>query len=214
MSVTLKTYHRRRSVRGFSILEVLTVAGIFMLLATFATLGFSSIARSYSLSSAAQNLASLVQLARQTASTKNIPVEVRIYQVPDFGSNSGSSTHWRVAAIFEGSAGQSRPLDKPLVFPARVVVSEDENASPLFKKMDEGSSQIIGFGATLRPYRAFTVRPNGTIVIEKSNELQGHEWFLSLHQDNEKREAANSLPSNYAAVQVNPVTARAKVWRP
>lgn len=197
---------------GFSLVELLVVIAVIAILSTMATAGLKNVARSTNLASAAQSLADQMALARQTASARNLPVEIRIYQLPEFDSTSGANMRWRGLQSFLMDGTKATPLGRATLFPSRVVVNSTA-ASPLFAAMEQTSGPFPGFGTDARPYRTITIRPNGQVETGTSTTLADNQWFLTLHHENDPV-VANSLPANFVAVQINPVTGRVGTLRP
>ncbi len=197
---------------GFSLLELLVVVAIIGIMATLAGAGLSSMQRAQGLGSASQMVAAQIQLARQTAAARNLPVEVRFYQLPDFGQSSGSASRWRAVGVFDGSATNAQTLQRPVHFPARVVIEPSPTASPLWTSMGASDAPLPGFGTGNWPYRALTVRPNGLVTVSGTSPAEAN-WFLSLRQESDVAEPGG-LPANFATIQINPFTARTQVLRP
>jgi len=207
------SYQRHYPPRGgFSLIELLVVIAIIAILATMATSAFSSMQRSQSLSSAAQLFAGQLYLARQTAVARNLPVEVRVYQLPDFGLSVGSPTYWRAVRIFDGSGPDAKPIFRSVSFPARIIVASDSTASPLFQSMAQSSGPVPGFGSANWPYRSLIIRPNMRVTLGGAAPPNSN-YFLSLRQENAPP-VADGLPSNFATLQINPFTARVVILRP
>jgi uncharacterized protein (TIGR02596 family) len=203
---------------AFSLLELLVVIAIIAVLATLATAGLDSVSRSTKLASAAQRLGDQIALARQTAVARNLPVEVRLYKLPDFDQTSGSPTVWRGLQLFLMDGVNATPVTRPLFFSHRVIISENSVVSPLLQ------NSISGLGAEITPaasvgafasadvrYKSFTIRPNGTVT--SGNNVPPGNWFLTIHHENQPK-SDGIKPANFATVQINPVTGKISVLRP
>ena len=203
---------------AFSILELLVVIAIIGILATLATAGLDSVSRSTKLASAAQRLGDQIALARQTAVARNLPVEVRLYKLPDFDLASGSPTIWRGLQVFLIDGLNATPVTRPLFFPHRVIVSENGEVSPLLQNSASSlgeevtpSSRVGAFAPADVRYKSFTIRPNGTVT--SSNNIPAENWFLTLHHEND-RKPDGIKPANFATIQINPVTGKVSILRP
>lgn len=172
----------------------------------------SSLQRAQSLTSAAQNFASQISLARQTAASRNLPIEVRIYQLPDFGSNTGTPVAWRGIAVFSGPSSEAEAISRPITFPERVVFETSSTASPLWASMAAKTGTFPGYGTTEWPYRALTIRPNLRASTGGTSPADT-DWALTLRQENDPADSGG-LPANFATIQINPFTARVNVLRP
>ncbi|MFM8716600.1 MAG: Verru_Chthon cassette protein D, partial [Spartobacteria bacterium] len=120
---------------AFSLIELLVVIAIIGILAAAAIGGLSNVARSTNLTSAAQRLGDQFALARQTAVARNLPVEVRIYKLPDYDATTGGATLWRGLQLFIKDGSTDVPASRPLFFPQRVIISENAQASPLLSDL-------------------------------------------------------------------------------
>jgi uncharacterized protein (TIGR02596 family) len=198
---------------AFSLIELLVVISIIGILSAAAIGGLSNVARSTNLTSAAQRLGDQFALARQTAVARNLPVEVRIYKLPDFDFTT-NATLWRGLQLFIKDGTNDVPASRPLFFPQRVIISENAQASPL----------LSGLGAELTPpsnvgafttanvrYKSFTIRPNGTVTATSS--IPDANWFLTVHHENDAK-PDGIKPANFATVQINPVTSKVTILRP
>jgi uncharacterized protein (TIGR02596 family) len=211
-------FFAERQPAAFSILELLVVIAIIAILATLATAGLDSVSRSAKLASAAQRLGDQIALARQTAAARNLPVEVRLYKLPDFDQTSGSPTVWRGLQVFLVEGGNATPVTRPLFFPNRVIVSENGAVSPLLQNSTSGLGEEItplgrvgAFGSADVRYKSFTIRPNGTLTA--SNNIPSENWFLTLHHENDPKPDGDK-PANFATIQINPITGKVSILRP
>lgn len=213
-----RPFFAERQPAAFSLLELLVVIAIIAILATLATAGLDSVSRSTKLASAAQRLGDQIALARQTALARNLPVEVRLYKLPDFDQTSGSPTVWRGLQVFLVEGGNATPVTRPLFFPNRVIISENNAVSPLLQNSASGlgaevtpTAPVGAFPSANVRYKSFTMRPNGTVTA--SNNIPSENWFLTLHHENDPK-PDGLKPANFATVQINPVTGKISVLRP
>lgn len=207
----------RRS-SAFSLVELLIVIAIMVTLAVLATSGLNHISRSSKLANTAQRLGDQISLARQTAVARNLPVEVRLYKLPEFDSTTGGASLWRGAQIFIMDGTTVVPASRLLLFPNRVIISENAAVSPLLENSSTGlgaeitpTSNVGAFSTGNVRYKSFTIRPNGTLAA--NNGIPDLNWFFTLHQENDPK-PDGLKPANFVTIQINPVTSKVTILRP
>lgn len=198
-----------RQFPAFSLIELLVVLAIIALLAALAAPGINSMLRGSHLSSASQVVVDQLNSARQAALSRQLPVEVRFYKLPAYDAPAGASpTIYRAMQSFMLDDTNSIPLTRVQYFPAPVVVSTIASQSSLFDDaiLPEKAGDIDAppFKKTDYSYRSFYFKPSGAINLPNTN------LFLTLIFQN----AASSLGSDYATIQLNPITGRPQVYRP
>ena len=191
---------------AFSLIELLVVISIIGILSAAAIGGLSNVARSTNLTSAAQRLGDQFALARQTAVARNLPVEVRIYDLPDYDLTTGNLMRGIQLYLSDGT-----PVSRPLLFPQRVIISTNTTASPMISFMDSVTTNFSSFGN--RSYKSFTIRPNATLSVTNANSLTDTNCFLTVHHANDAK-PDGIKPANFATVQINPVTSKVTILRP
>ena len=199
---------------AFSLLELLLVVGIISLLVALAANGLNNVARSSSLATAAQRLGDQIALARQNASSLNLPVEVRLYQLPDFDATNGTAILWRGLQLFsQNASGNVTPLSKPVLFPNRVIISSNSAISPLLTSLTRTSpvAAVGPFPSNSVSYVSFTIRPNGMVTPSTITDTNS---FLTLHQQNEPIRSGDTKPANFITIQINPITSKVTLLRP
>jgi uncharacterized protein (TIGR02596 family) len=198
---------------AFSLVELLVVISIISIISAAAIGGLSNVSRSTNLASAAQRLGDQFAVARQTAISRNLPVEVRIYKLPDFNSTTGGATLWRGLQLFIKDGTNDVPASRPLFFPQRVIISENAQASPLLTGLgtETPTSDVGAYTTENVQYKSFTIRPNGTLTATSS--IPDTDWFLTVHHENDPK-PDGIKPANFATVQINPVTSKVAILRP
>jgi len=197
--------------RGFSLVELLVVVAIIAILGSLAMAGLGNVTRSANLVNAAQRVGDQLTLARQAAVTRNLPVEVRFYEVPDWDAAPGDAAqYWRAVQTFVRDGTTATPLARPVLLPARVAINDGR--SPLWDRMtNTGTAALPGFGS--RSYRAITFRPNAMVDGFDGDNFNPAQAYLVLHHENEAGDG-DALPANFAVVQLNPLTGKVTVLRP
>ena len=216
------------SSRGFTMIELLVVVGIIVIMAALAMGGLSNVVRSSKLTNAAQRVADTINIARQTAAARNLPVEVRFYSLPYFGKTTGGAYIVRGMVLYiqdtpSNSVTASTnmvALTKPYFFPERIVGWQ--TASKLLNSTIVNyvpyTATKEGFGAISKNtvnYYAFTINPNGRLSPSAINTLSNYITLVNWEPDTPcNASTLPTVPKNCATIQVDPMTAKVTIIRP
>ncbi len=196
--------------RAFSIVELLVVIAIISILMALTVPAVSSLIENTNVTRGAQLVESQIQLARQLASSRNRPVEVRLIKVPAQSANGVSAIQlWQMDPPSGDNAAQSRPLTRAEMLPTAICISEDATAaSRLFAKCGFTNSIPSGSPLSGSAYAAFQIFPSG--LLSPYVDMQAA-YVTVLPTRNAKD---TSLPRNYAIIQINPMTGTPSTYRP
>ena len=208
--------------QGFTLIEMMVGgAMIALIVAAVAPMVFGTLI-STRLSSAGETLAGQISLARQIAVSRNMAVEVRLYEFED-PEAPGSSTAYRALAIMQASETGSRSeLGKQLTdtyyLPSGIAIGNTPAMSPILAsgslRSEADREKIIKRSANAR-YKAFQIRGDGTTNLEQlmQNEYHPNMSYLTLAEDRAIKDGAD-VPKNFYAVQIDPATGRTTSYRP
>lgn len=193
-----------RRDRAFSLVELLVVIAIIAALATAAVPAFNKLVMAGRLAAGGRMLIDEITFARQTALSRNLPVELRIYKLPK--DNAPSTSVWRGCQVFEmGSAGE-RSVGNLKFFTEPVVITEDTQKSSMLTMTAQTPTKDVGpYSAASVRYVAVRFSPSGMAGVTNSNNYV----TLVLEKDKPLSEGAN-----FVTVQVNPVTGTVRSYRP
>ena len=179
---------------------------------------------SSNLSGSANNVVAQLDLARQNASTRNLSVDVRIYQDPSKPKdNNGNYPYRIITLVIPASAsgvGSDEFLTQPLFLAGDAIIDSSTTYSSVLNT-SLGATGFQPVGATelstapnaVRglPYVKFTYLPNGTIHLDSSQQ-----WCLTLLNQNKAWGTPNTNgPAAYFVTVVLDVqTSRARVYQP
>ncbi|XHR26791.1 MAG: Verru_Chthon cassette protein D [Chthoniobacteraceae bacterium] len=191
---------------AYTLIELLVVIAIAASLMVIMVPSLRGMMDSGNLSRAGQLVGDQINLARQIAASSNSTVEVRFVNLPKYSASGYSAVQiWGINR--SGAMGALRAL---AVLPLGTVVSDNTSVSPAFlqsfaEPLTTGSMSIQGGSAQ---YASFQIRPAGIILpaITMKNFC-----FTVIPS---RAASSGTLPSNYATIQVNPLTAAAFAYRP
>lgn len=208
---------------GFTLIELLVVVAIMTVLLTLAASSASNMLDSINMRDAIQNIQSQFENARQTASTKNAIIIVRIYQEKDeFGEERWRAIEFGVPDLSLNPAAPNfqnpevnefEPNIKPLTPITRLPSGYIFHPSPTYSTLIADGQDALhageseDAGGNKRKYKSFLVLPDN-----RTNLPTDINWTLTIVKETDYKEAG--LPSNYATLELDPSTARMRVYRP
>lgn len=199
---------RRRGAPSFTLIELLVVVAILSLLAALSIPAFRSVSAASSLGAAKQVVTAELDLARQTAISRSVGVEVRFYQLPAYGAPSTAApAAFRAVQTFVQDAAATNALDKIAYFPKPALAAALATASPLLQSPAAGTFRLPEIGTNYR-YVSVFFAPGGAV-----QGLTAANSFLTLVLDKAPIQTAN-LPANFVTIQIDPVDGRVFTYAP
>jgi uncharacterized protein (TIGR02596 family) len=219
-------YHRpkgallkRAEPLAFTLIEMMVVIAIIAIIAAFVTPVAGSLLKASQLTQAGQLVVGQLSLARQTALSRNLPVEVRMYRFVDPeipGENKGK---YRAFQLFEVQAnGAILPLGQMSQLPQTVIIDSSGALSSILNQTQRPASKPAASAPKVPgveyayEYVAFRFRPDGsTDLLEPAEPAK--QWFLTLHGSNEG-DARPTAPPNFQTILINPFNGNIRTFRP
>lgn len=205
--------------RGFSLVELLIVVALIIVLASLSVPAFSSINRASALTASNQAVAGLLEQARQTAVTRNRPVEVRWYCYKA-GTDPEAYRALQLFIVESGPGGVpvTNPLSRAIKLSSPVIIATNSRISSLMddsklptagreKSPDASAPKLPETGLNYK-YRSFHFKANGGTDLSATDQ-----WFITLQSQNDQP-AANGAAANFATIQLDPQNGRTRVFRP
>ena len=224
--------------RAFTLIELLIVMAIIGVMITLTVPAFNGLGKANALGSTGNNLLDQLAQARQTAVAQNRVTELRIYKrrenpaaVADASMNPEKFRSFRIMVYSEpvwDAAKQdwistATPLAPRVDFPKRIVMTEDLTYSTLIYPYANTSPARTFLVEDLSPneknvsYQAIRFKPNGSTDLGITGTPDGDKWFLTIISDSDSNKAskpATRPASNYFTVMLDPVSGRARAYRP
>lgn len=196
------------SENGFSLIELLAVLLLIGILTTLLLLNGINVANAMRLTQAAQCIADEFQLAKATASGRNVPVDICfLSRIPPDAPELGE-VYCGVASRIVKNDGSTKWLGAPVWLPSGILIGSGSTLSSMLTV--PSSTTLAPKGAT--KYIPIRVRPNGEIEPAGTLTLSSS-WYVAIFG----RRDAGKQPAelqNYAVVQVDPRTSLPAVLRP
>jgi uncharacterized protein (TIGR02596 family) len=214
---------RNAAVRGFSLLELLTVLVVVVIVAALVMPSVQGLAGSSNLKGSANSIAAQLDLARQTAGARNRNIEVRLYQdttrSPD---TNGNSPYRLLALVIPGSADGSTSdafIAVPQGLPGDVIVDSSTAFSTVLNTglgaaglRPVAATEAASAPASVRnlPYVQFTFLASGRVNLDSSQQ-----WCLTLINENKALKNPTSGPAaDYVTLTISPQTSHVSMYQP
>lgn len=206
--------------RAFSLLEIVIVIGVIAIISVFTAPALSSLINGPMLTRASQTLANHIKLARQYATSKNRPIEVRVLRFHDPENLSGTSglEQFRAVQLLEVlESGVPVPIGNTEFFPQGIVLCADQRSSLLDpqgqpprtpSKPDRTDPGLPRGIEKDYEFVSFRYLPNGSTDLAAN-----YSWFMTLVTERDQS-TNKDLPANFFLLQIDPVSGKAKEFRP
>lgn len=198
-----------RGKSGFTLIELLVVIAIISIIATMTVPALKGSLDAVSLAGAGEVVTTSLNLARQTAMSRNVPVEVRIYKEDDgISSPPYRKIQLVIPAGTNGSANEE-PLGKAKLLPGQMIL--DSTAGKDFSTVLTAAGMDAPSGTGTGPHKVFKFRPDGSTDLDEG---AGTPWSLTIKNPNHLATDAGLPASNFITVVIDPLTGRTVVYHP
>jgi len=206
------------SEEAFSLVELLTVIALLSILAVATVPSLRGTMDGITINGAAGVIEAELSLARQTALSRNLPVEVRIYQHDD-----GTGVAWRMVALVIPASVTGKAADEWVsrgkVLRGSVVIDDAKEFSTVVSDAKKAGAGVVApirseESASAPPllrekaYVAFQFKPDGS-----TNLPNGQPWCLTLRNLN-GHPSGNAPAANYVSLVLDSLTGRTIAFQP
>jgi uncharacterized protein (TIGR02596 family) len=210
-----------RIARAFSLVELLTVMALVSVLTMATVPALRGTLDGISISGAAGVAAAELSLARQTALSRNLPVEIRIYKHDDGGGDD-----WRILAVVipAESSGLARDewVTAGKILPGQVIIEDTQSystilseavpTSPSAEKSGPWSSRETSDTAPRllrdKEYVGFRFRADGSADLPSDRP-----WCLTLKNPHSKP-VDGGPAANFVSLVIESATGRTLSFQP
>ena len=210
-----------KRVNAFTLVEMLAVLGIIVVLLALLAPAVNTIVRGPLVTQAADTVAGIFNLGRQTAIANNQSVEVRFYQYGDPSvtgqsvANPASGNYRAIQLYLISDNATATPVGAVVNCPQGIIADSGTTISTLLaigtqaKTWTTTDPQVsLPRAGTSYNCCVFRFRPDGSTNLPPTTS-----WFITLHNliDGDGR---TTPPPNYVTIQVDPTNGESIVYRP
>ena len=207
------------TIAGMTLLELLVVMGIAMMLLALVASAFQSLGRTTEITNSIQYVANTLNVARQSAVSRNEYTQVRLYGAPATDFRAG---HFTAMAVFRADAphytndyptlisdGRLRPEGQIVRLPQSCIIVSNSTYSPLIQSLTNQITLADGTSGV-----AFYFKPDGSLDVPATNSSGPTVNVLSVCAMQAYLAATNKLPANYGIVNIDRINGRFQIVRP
>lgn len=200
---------------GFSLVELIVVVAVVGLLAVFAIPAVSQMLRGMSVTATSTMVADQLKAARQIAISRNLAVEVRFYQLPDYRSTANAGPElYRAVQTFVINGKGVTPISRPIYFSSPVVLSTKTAEGGILARAGTNSSFSLPVYNINYRYVAVQFQPDGSVATfpnDPNSSLSVTNSFVTVSLKDEKSIIDGG---NFATVFFDPFNGFVKTYRP
>jgi uncharacterized protein (TIGR02596 family) len=201
---------------GFSLLELLVVMTIIILLAVLAGPSVGIALRGNRLTQATDTIVGVLNVARQSAVSRNQTVEVRFYCYtnPEMPGDTGQCHALQLFIVDDSGNYTPQGTIKP--FPQSVVVTTNTNLSSLFGiTLPTGSASPIPRVGTNYTYTSFQYYRSGATSLRNASFTTPPGVCITVgNMLDVTNTTSTTTPTNYATILIDPYNGSVKTFRP
>lgn len=202
-------------VFAFTLVELITVIAVMATLMLISMPYLVGTMQANRLTAAGEGLMFRLARLQQVVATTSQPAEIRFYK---FELEGVTGYHAFQLFAHDESTGELAALENPIYFKPDNLVLVEGQMSPLLNPSAHSSdaeewpraAEDEPFKSMSAQYLRIAFYPNGSTSLKAPL----REAYLTLVAETSMQEAATETPANYYTIQIDPVTGRAKSYRP
>lgn len=201
---------------AFSLVELLTVIAIISVMAASTVPALRGTLDGASLVGAGEVVTSSIALARQTAMSRNLPVELRMYRHDDGNGDSYRLLGLVIPASASGQAADEW-ISSAKTLPGHIIMDDTGTYSTILSEAEASATAAPWSGTESstapgilknKSYVGFQFRPDGSTSLSSAEP-----WCLSLK--NPKSQPEPDRPAaNFVSIVVDSATGRTLAYQP
>ncbi len=212
--------------RGFTLIELLLVMAIITMIASLTVPAMRGILDGLNIAGAGDTVGAELALARQSAVSRNLPVEVRFYKdgtgnpgeyrsmslvIPPSSTSAGNRVD-RLTSLKSLPTGVGFDLTEPKfsTILSGATAADPTNPDQLGPISDteptDAPKQVAG-----KEYVAFTFRPDGTTNLDATT---GNSWCLTVRKINDATGNSDRPANNFISIVVDPLSGKTLSFQP
>jgi len=190
-----------QSSAAFSLIELLVVVAIITILFVLVVPAMRSISTGTHITGASEELAGLINQARQRASTFNRQVAIRFFREGDASTPFDRYQLWEQKESSDPNSWTS--IERMRRLPMGIVVTNSSTFSPVLELSEyQGTTNSMSYSEIL-------FLPSGSLVAQTNT-------FITLvsRTGSSSGGIVSGLPPNFATIVIEPMNARPAIYRP
>lgn len=203
-------------LRGFTLIELLLVLTVMVILMTLLAPTLNNVLRGSALTQGADQVIGVLNTARQTALTRNVPVEVRFYCYDD-PEMPGVDTYCQGLQAFAMTSTNNSVIASAITkvqqLPKGVAITTNPALTTIVANATNTSTLRIPRVGTAYTYSSFQYYRSGmTDLLYRTGGMTTNWNITIINRVNDS--AGGSLPTNFTTISIDPYNGQCRVFRP
>lgn len=204
------------SAGAFTLIELLLVLTVMVILMTLLAPTLNNVLRGSALTQGADQVIGVLNTARQTALTRNVPVEVRFYCYDD-PEMPGEDIYCQGLQAFAMTPTNNSVIDSAITkvqqLPKGVAITTNPSLTTIVANATNTSTLRIPRVGTAYTYSSFQYYRSGmTDLLYRTGGMSTNWNITIINRANDT--TGGSLPTNFTTISIDPYNGVMKIFRP